>query len=127
MLYCSSCSSCSSSCVSHLISILYPVSLAASLAFCPSLPIASESWFSGTITFAVFSSSSASTETTFAGLNEFSIRTAGESLHVIMSIFSPFSSSTIAFTRLPLILLFWYVNLLPSQCSLFLLFHPVFL
>ena len=31
------------------ISILYPVSLAASLAFCPSLPIASESWSSGTI------------------------------------------------------------------------------
>jgi len=56
--------------LSGLISIFQPVSLAASLAFCPLLPIASESWLSGTVTRqALTSGFSISTEITSAGDN----------------------------------------------------------
>ena len=48
-------------------SIFQFVSFAASFAFCPPLPIAKDSWSSGTITCANFSSSFISTAKTFAG------------------------------------------------------------
>ena len=49
-----------------------PVSRAANRAFCPSLPMASDSWKSGTTTRAVFARSSTTrTETTFAGDSAF--------------------------------------------------------
>ena len=84
-------------------SILKPVSLAASLAFCPSLPIARDSCESGTTTKASLFSGSAKTDTTFEGLSAFSIKIAGLSLQLIMSIFSSCNSSTTAFTLAPLI------------------------
>ena len=52
-------------------SIRQPVSFAASRAFWPSLPIASESWFSGTWAVAVRDSRSMSTLSTWAGLSAF--------------------------------------------------------
>ena len=54
-----------------LISILQFVSLAASLAFCPSLPIANDSCESGTIILALFSLSLVKTAITSDGLKEF--------------------------------------------------------
>ena len=44
-------------------SIFQPVNLAARRAFCPRLPIANDSWWSGTTTVVAFSSSSTSTRT----------------------------------------------------------------
>ena len=55
------------------------------------------------MTIAVFSSGSAITEMTFAGLKAFSIRSAGLSLQLMISIFSPLNSSTIALTLAPFI------------------------
>ena len=53
------------------------------------------------MTCASFSSSSATTEMTFAGLSAFSIRNAGLSSQLMISIFSPRSSFTIALTLAP--------------------------
>src|SRR5579884_1745754 len=87
---------------SLLMSMRHPVSLAASRAFWPSLPMASESWLSGTITRAVLVSSLISTRTTLAGLSAFATKVAGSLDHGTMSIFSPRSSSTMDCTRDPL-------------------------
>src|SRR5690242_11223203 len=70
------------------ISMRQPVSRAASRAFCPRLPIASESCRSGTITNAVWSDSRNSTEIGFTGLSAFATNFAGSGSHRIMSIFS---------------------------------------
>ena len=91
-------------CDSLLISILKPVSLAASLAFCPSLPIANDNCKSGTTTKASLLSGSAKTAITFDGLNAFSIKIAGFSLQLMISIFSSCNSSTTAFTLAPMLL-----------------------
>lgn len=53
-----------------LMSILQFVSLAASLAFCPSLPIANDNCESGTIILALFSLSFVNTAITSDGLRE---------------------------------------------------------
>ena len=84
-------------------SILYPVSLAASLAFCPFIPIASDNCLSGTTTFASFVSGSANANTTVAGDKAFSMKIPGFSSHSTISIFSPLNSSLIAVTRVPFI------------------------
>ena len=84
-----------------MISIFQPVSLAASRAFWPSLPMARESWSSGTTTRQLLPSGSSSTERTSAGDRAAAIYSAGSSDHLIMSIFSPFSSSTMVLTRWP--------------------------
>ena len=65
--------------------------------------MARESWSLGTTTLAVFSSPSTITSTTFAGERAFSIKIAGFSSQFTISIFSPLSSFTTAFTRLPFI------------------------
>ena len=82
-------------------SIRQPVSRAASRAFCPSRPIASESIRSGTVTTAMRCSSSMSTERTCAGLRALATNTPASSLHGMTSIFSPASSATTAWTRAP--------------------------
>ena len=53
------------------------------------------------MTCASLASSSATTQITFAGLNAFSIRYAGFSSQLMISIFSPRSSFTMAFTLAP--------------------------
>ena len=78
-----------------------PVSFAASRAFWPSRPMASESIRSGTVTLAMRCSSSMSTSTTWAGRSALATNTAGSSFHGMMSIFSPPSSATTAWTRAP--------------------------
>ena len=78
-----------------------PVSRAASRAFWPSRPIASESIRSGTVTLAIRCSSSMSTEMTWAGRSAFATNSAGSSFHGMTSIFSPPSSATTAWTRAP--------------------------
>ena len=75
----SSCSSSANS-VSERMSIRQPVSRAASRAFWPSRPIASESWSSGTMTVAWLASSSTSTSRTRAGLSALATKRAGSSL-----------------------------------------------
>ena len=82
-------------------SIRQPVRRAASRAFWPSRPIASDSIRSGTVTLAIRCSSSMSTEITCAGLSALATNTAGSSLHGMTSIFSPDSSATTAWTRAP--------------------------
>ena len=82
-------------------SILYPVSRAASRAFCPSLPIARDNWSSGTTTRQLLPSPSSVTLSTSAGASAAATYSAGSSLHLMMSTFSPRSSSTMAFTRWP--------------------------
>ena len=71
----------SSASASLFISIPYPVSFAASLTFCPDLPIASDNCCSDTIILAFFSSSSATADTTFAGLSALTISCAGLASH----------------------------------------------
>ncbi len=83
-------------------SIFHPVSRAARRAFCPSRPMARESWSSGTITVASLVSSSTSTSRTRAGESAFATKRAGSSLNGMMSIFSPRSSDTTIRTRDPL-------------------------
>ena len=95
------CASISFSWVSLLMSMRQPVSFAASRAFCPSRPMARESWWSGTITSAVFVSSWMSTRMTFAGLSAEATNREVSAFQGIMSIFSPRSSSTMACTREP--------------------------
>ena len=82
-------------------SILKPVSLAASRAFWPSLPMARESWSSGTTTRQLLPSGRGSTLITSAGERAAAMYSAGSSEYLIMSIFSPLSSSTMVFTRWP--------------------------
>ena len=82
-------------------SIFQPVNLAARRAFCPRLPIANDSWWSGTTTVVAFSSSSTSTLTTCDGLNAFATYSTGSFDQRTMSIFSPFNSSTMRCTRCP--------------------------
>jgi hypothetical protein len=82
-------------------SMRQPVSLAASRAFSPSRPIASDSWSSGTTTVACFDSSSTSTSRTRAGDRALAMKRAGSSLKGMMSIFSPRSSDTTMRTREP--------------------------
>ena len=80
-----------------------PVSRAANRAFCPSLPMASDSWKSGTTTRAVAGAASTTvTETTFAGDRALPTKVAGSSDQSMMSIFSPFSSLITARTRAPI-------------------------
>src|SRR6267378_3279211 len=65
---------------SLLISIRQPVSRAANRAFCPSLPIASDSWKSGTTTRAARPDSSMTlTDTTLAGDSALATNRAGSS------------------------------------------------
>ena len=81
----------------------HPVSRAASRAFCPSLPIARESWKSGTITRAVrVRASRTLTETTFDGDRALPTNVAGSSDQSMMSIFSPASSLITPRTRAPI-------------------------
>ena len=84
-----------------LISIFQPVSLAARRAFCPSLPMAKESWLSGTTTRAAFSRSETNTWITRAGLSALAMYSAGSLAHLMISIFSVFSSFTTFSTRMP--------------------------
>ena len=82
-------------------SIRQPVSRAASRAFWPSRPMASDSIRSGTVTLAMRCSSSMSTEMTWAGLRALATNRLASSLHGMTSIFSPDSSATTAWTRAP--------------------------
>ena len=82
-------------------SIFQPVSLAASRAFCPSLPMARESWSSGTTTRQALPSSRTATLTTSAGDRAAAMYSAGSSDHLMISTFSPLSSSTMLLTRWP--------------------------
>ena len=82
-----------------LISIRQPVSFAASLTFCPSLPMANESCLSGTTTVAT--SSLSPTLNTWAGPRALVIKAETSGLQAITSIFSPFSSFTIFCILMP--------------------------
>ena len=82
-------------------SIFQFVNFAASFAFCPPLPIAKDSWSSGTITCANLSSSFISTASTFAGSKAAEIYIDGSSFHSMTSIFSPFNSFIIFWIRIP--------------------------
>ncbi len=90
-------------------SIRIPVSLAASRAFWPFLPMASESWLSGTTTSAAVcgsppsgsSSSLMVTDATLAGDRARATNDAGSFDHSMMSIFSPRSSRLITWIRVP--------------------------
>ena len=97
----SSCSSVSSCQLTGLMSILYPVRRAARRAFCPSRPIARESWSSGTRTRHALLSPISSTSITSAGASAAAMNSLGSSLYWMMSIFSPRSSSTTWLTRPP--------------------------
>ena len=79
-----------------------PVRRAASRAFCPPLPIASESWSSATTTFIVFSASFIRTSSTRAGASARDTNTVGSCDHGTMSMRSPPSSRTMLCTRDPL-------------------------
>ena len=75
---------------SERMSMRQPVRRAAKRAFCPSLPIASESWKSGTTTrHARAARSMISTEVTRAGDKAWATNSAGSSDQSTMSIFSP--------------------------------------
>src|SRR5437016_1565357 len=82
-------------------STFHPVRRAARRAFSPSLPIASASWSSGTMTVASLVSSSTKTSRTRAGESAFATKRAGSGFHGMMSIFSPRSSETTMRTREP--------------------------
>src|SRR5437867_1107585 len=86
-----------------MISIFQPVSLAASRTFCPLRPMASESWLSATTTSADFFSSSKPTFSITAGFKASAMKTRESCVHAMMSIFSPRSSRTTAWTREPFI------------------------
>ena len=78
-----------------------PVRRAARRAFWPSLPMARESWKSGTMTVAVPVSSSIRTSLTLAGDRALATKSGGSSENGTMSIFSPRSSLTTMRTRAP--------------------------
>ena len=87
-------------------SIRMPVSFAARRAFCPFLPIASDSWLSGTITSAAGgasapASSATTTDETLAGDSARATNVDGSCDHSMMSIFSPRSSRLITWMRVP--------------------------
>ena len=82
-------------------SILMLVSFAASLAFCPDFPIANDSWLGWTTTLAVTWSSKISTVFTCAGDKLAFTNSALSATHSIISIFSPFNSSTIVLILWP--------------------------
>ena len=82
-------------------SIWLPVSWLASRTFWPRRPIARLSWSSGTTTSMRLSSSSMTTRLTVAGWSALTTKVAVSSLQGMMSIFSPCSSCTTAWTRLP--------------------------
>ncbi len=86
---------------SDWMSTFQPVRRAARRAFSPSLPIASASWSSGTITVASRVSSSTNTSRTRAGESALATKRAGSVFHGMMSIFSPRSSDTTMRTREP--------------------------
>src|SRR5207247_1852551 len=91
---------------SRLRSRRMPVSLAASRAFWPFLPIASESWLSGTMTSADGWPSGSlgaviTTDDTFAGDSARATNVAGSCDHSMMSIFSPRSSRLMTWMRVP--------------------------
>src|SRR5207245_295234 len=91
---------------SLLMSIRIPVSLAASRAFWPFLPMASESWLSGTTMSAVASASDSPgspivTDDTLAGDSARATNVAGSCDHSMMSIFSPRSSRLMTWMRVP--------------------------
>ena len=87
--------------VSETMSTFQPVRRAARRAFKPSLPIASDSWSSGTTTVASMVSSSTSTSRTRAGESALATNRAGSGFQGMMSIFSPRSSDTTMRTREP--------------------------
>src|SRR5204862_27525 len=81
---------------SERMSIRQPVRRAARRAFWPSLPIASDSWKSGTMTRAARAArSTISTEETRAGDRAWATISAGSSDQATMSVFSPCSSLTL--------------------------------
>src|ERR1044071_2859923 len=83
-------------------SIFQPVSWDARRTFWPFLPMASDSLSSGTISSIVCVSASMSTRDTSAGAIALHTKRAGSGSHGTMSIFSPRSSCTTAWTREPL-------------------------
>ena len=93
----------SDSSASVIISISNSVSWLANLTFWPLLPIARESWSSGTTTSILFESSSNTTFETSAGCNAFTKKVGASSFQGIISIFSPCNSLTTACTLDPLI------------------------
>jgi hypothetical protein len=82
-------------------SMSQPVSCEARRTFWPRRPIASESWSSGTTTSMRSASSSSTTLTTSAGWSALTMKVAWSGDHGMMSIFSPWSSPTTAWTREP--------------------------
>ena len=87
-------------------SMRMPVSLAARRAFCPFLPMASDSWLSGTITSAdgltlAVLGSMIATDDTLAGDSARATNVAGSCDHSMMSIFSPRSSRLMTWMRVP--------------------------
>ena len=78
-----------------------PVSCDARRTFWPFLPIASDSLSSGTISSIVWVSASMTTRDTSAGAIALHTKRAGSSEYGTMSIFSPRSSCTTAWTREP--------------------------
>ncbi len=83
------------------ISTSQSVSRAARRTFCPRLPIARLSCDSDTTTVALPSSKHSAISEISAGFKAFAINTFDDSFQRTMSIFSPPSSSTIFFMRLP--------------------------
>ena len=63
--------------------------------------MASDSWSSGTMTRQALPSSAIQTSVTSAGASAAAIYSSGVSLYLMMSIFSPRSSFTMLFTRVP--------------------------
>ena len=84
-----------------MMSIAEPVSWLASRTFWPRRPIARLSWSSGTTTSIRLSSSSMTTRLTVAGWSALTTKVARSSDQGMMSIFSPCSSWTTAWTREP--------------------------
>ena len=88
--------------IERFTSTCQPVSFEVSLTFWPRLPIASEYWSDATTTCTVFGSTgSTSIDSSLAGASAPTTYWRMSSFQRTMSIFSPFSSSTIVRTRLP--------------------------
>ena len=96
------CSTLLASSLFEIRSIFQPVSRAASRAFWPPLPMASDSWSSATITSMRFSGSCTRTSSTLAGDSARDTNTDGSCDHGTMSMRSPPSSRTMLCTREPL-------------------------
>ena len=78
-----------------------PESWEARRTFWPRRPMARLSWSSGTTTSMRLASSSRTTLATSAGASALTMKVAGSGDHWMMSIFSPWSSPTTAWTREP--------------------------